>query len=93
MTAAISVGLGHELVELDLTRRTEAQRAAILAIISADDFDFACHNPLDPGISPDYRGPFNFMYYTEDEIFNVRRIGANGRTVKHVTSGPGEALR
>lgn len=89
----VPVGLDHRPAVLDLTRRTEAQRAALQVIISADDFDFACHNPLSIWVSANYRGPFNLLYYTKDGQFNVRRIGANGQTVKHVTSGPGEALR
>jgi hypothetical protein len=62
-------------------RRTPEQRAAVFEIMARPDFDFACSNPFDPDVDPNYAGPFMFIWYTIDGQLHFRRIGKRGKTL------------
>lgn len=78
----LPVGRNHEPEEL-ADRRDPRQRAKVIDIASRADFDFACGNPFTEEVSTDYRGPFNFLYYTKNGDFHAKRIGATGRILAH----------
>lgn len=78
----LPVGRDHEMEEL-ADRRDPRQRAKVIEIASRTDFDFACGNPFTEEVGADYRGPFNFIYYTKNGDFHVKRIGATGRVLDH----------
>lgn len=80
---SIPVGLSHTL-EPVAERRTPAQRERVAAILADSEFDFACDNPFTEEVSPSYRGPFAFLYYTRDGRLHLERIGARGDTLRHV---------
>ncbi len=85
---SIPVGNRHEPSPVHAIR-TQAQRDAVLAIVAADDFDFACGNPLsyvtdDRGQPFTYTGPFAFTWKSKDGGTHSVRIGKQGNILRRV---------
>ena len=82
----IPLGNKYQLDELDYGRRSPAQRETIIAIITADDFDFATANPLSMWMCrAAYQGPFWFMYYTKDGVCHSVQIYKNGTVARSIS--------
>lgn len=78
----LPVGVHHDMEPL-AECRDPRQRAKVIEIASRADFDFSCGNPFTEEVSAGYRGPFNFIYYTKNGDFHVKKIGATGRILSH----------
>ena len=83
----IPVGNLHEPQVMNMHRRTPEQRDALLELIASEEFDYACHNPLESDVSPYYEGPFNFLYYTIADEFVLVRIGKTGKILQRCVNG------
>jgi hypothetical protein len=85
MLNTIPVGRLHDTQRVWPTARTEAQHATVEEIVTALNFDFACHNPFDFEVARSgYSGAFWFQYYTTDGELHFRELGPTGNTLMHI---------
>lgn len=66
--------------------RTDAQRAAVLAVVDSPDFWYAFPSlGFSEGVG-DYTGSFFFGWFTKDRVFHHGRIARRGRWLYQTTS-------
>ena len=80
----ISVGNKYETAQM-FEVRTKEQREVVKGIVQSPEFDFACSNPFEEGIT--YQGTFVFLYFTKDGKLNLVRISPTGRITKKLSTG------
>lgn len=58
--------------------RTPEQRAKIAQIVSIDEFDFFCENPLSADTGS-YKGPVTVIWYDAFDVLHFTKVMPDGR--------------
>lgn len=83
MLTHIPVGRYYEQSKVEEVR-TQQQRDKVEELINDPNFDSATGNPFTAEVGT-YTGPFNFMYYTKDNVLHLVRISKTGRVLRKVS--------